>query len=91
MSTWKIKINDYAEQWGESCEDITFIWGKLDDELNPLTIEFDDDFGGTEGIPFRGYSETRIYFPICYDGSEWVGSVPVSVYSTDEKPRHFGG
>lgn len=37
---------------------------------------FDDGFGGTEGKRFTLWTEERVYFPVCYDGSEWVGSAP---------------
>jgi hypothetical protein len=36
--------------------------------------EFNDGYGATEGAPFTVWTEERVYFPICYDGSEWIGS-----------------
>jgi len=38
--------------------------------------EFDDDLGIEEGLQFTAWSKDWVYFPVCYDGSEWVGSVP---------------
>lgn len=37
---------------------------------------FDSGFGGTEGVPFTAWSKNWVYFPIQYDGAEWVGKAP---------------
>jgi len=37
---------------------------------------FDDGFGGAEGCPFTAWGKRYVYFPITYDGSEWVGFAP---------------
>ena len=67
---------------------------KLQDLIMTLTPEeliqpFNDDFGGTEGHPFTAWSENWVYFPVQYDGSEWVGSVPRN--PCDIKTKHIGG
>ena len=54
-----------------------------------LETTFDDDFGGIEGCPFTAWSENWVYFPVQYDGSEWVGSVPRN--PCDIKTEHIGG
>ena len=62
-------------------------------EQNTMTDEdmnlmFDTGFGHTEGIPFTVWTHDFIYFPVCYDGREWVGSVS---RNPDGKPTyHFG-
>ena len=38
--------------------------------------KFDSGYGGTRGRPFTAWTKDRVYFPVCYDGSEWVESVP---------------
>lgn len=40
--------------------------------------EFDEGFGGDieDAEPFTAWSQTRVFFPVVYDGSLWVGSVP---------------
>ena len=45
--------------------------------MNDAEMEkaFDSGYGGTEGIPFTAWTEKTVYFPIQYDGAEWVGSV----------------
>jgi len=52
----------------------------LDIEVNTLSdeemeAEFDPDYGGTNGGPFTIWTRKTVYFPLCYDGAEWVGSV----------------
>lgn len=37
---------------------------------------FDDGYGGTEGWHFTVWTAERVYFPACYDGSEWADSAP---------------
>ena len=43
---------------------------------NELDTEFDNGFWGAEGVPFTAWSAEWVYFPVVYDGSEWVGRVP---------------
>lgn len=38
--------------------------------------EFDNDFGLSEGPPVLVWTEDRVYFPVVYDGLEWLGSAP---------------
>ena len=51
--------------------------------------EFYDGYGFVEGEPFTLWTKNRVYFPIVYDGSEWVGSVPRN--PCDEATEHLGG
>ena len=41
-----------------------------------LDREFDTGYGGSEGAQFTAWSENWVFFPICYDGAEWVGRAP---------------
>lgn len=84
MTTWRREI----ENAQGACQDQTpIIACTLTDA--ELDVDFDDGYGGTEGTPFTAWSEKRVYFPICYDGSEWVGSAPRN--PCDEKLEHQGG
>ncbi|MDE1484730.1 hypothetical protein KKI95_18095 [Xenorhabdus bovienii] len=63
-------------------------------ESNTLTkeqmdIEFDSGYGAENGLPFTVWSQQRIYFPCCYDGNEWVGSV--SRHPDGNPTEHIGG
>jgi hypothetical protein len=54
-----------------------------------LDREFNDDYGGSEGEPVLIWTEERVYFPVVYDGSEWLGSAPRNPVS--EGQEHVGG
>jgi len=41
-----------------------------------LRRPFDDGHGVEEGRPFTAWGKRWVYFPICYDGAEWVGHAP---------------
>jgi len=46
-------------------------------------------YGRPEGIPFTLWTHKRVYFPVQYDGSEWVTSVPRD--PCEEVTSHVGG
>lgn len=85
MATWRELIKGALEECGETWDDI---------EGNTLTesgldVEFYDGYGGEEGLPFTMWTVNHVYFPVCYDGSEWCGYVPRNVCN---KPTgHHGG
>lgn len=85
MTTWKNELNEALNERGESWADV---------EANTMTEEdmerqFNDGYGGTEGCAFTVWTKNSVYFPICYDGAEWVGSV---ARNPDGKPtEHQGG
>jgi hypothetical protein len=54
-----------------------------------LLKEFNDGFGGTNGESFTAWSKDWVYFPIRYDGSEWVGRAPR--HPSTYKCEHQGG
>ena len=85
MSTWKAMLQSAMQERGETLADI---------QANTLSeadmlIEFDCGFGGTEGVPFTAWTANTVYFPICYDGAEWVGSV--SRHPDGKPTEHQGG
>ena len=85
MSTWKELLEYAMKKRGEKLADL---------EANTLTEadmvkEFDSGYGGTEGVPFTAWSAKTVYFPICYDGVEWVGSV--SRHPDGKPTEHQGG
>lgn len=69
--TWKEGLQHAFKENGEDFSKMVSTLSE--DELN---IEFDDGYGLKEGIPFTAWGKKFVYFPICYDGSEWVGSAP---------------
>lgn len=85
MARWKTLLNDTMEGNGETLSDL--VANTLTNE--EMLEEFNASYGCTEGTPFTAWSENYVYFPICYDGSEWVGSV---ARNPDGKPTsHQGG
>jgi hypothetical protein len=54
-----------------------------------LKVVFNNDYGGTEGAAFTAWGEKWVYFPIEYDGSEWVGHAPRN--PCDIAMAHQGG
>lgn len=83
-TTWRKCLESAAETNGEKFEDLIIT---IDD--GELDREFDDGYGREEGAPFTAWSERLVYFPICYDGSEWIGCAPRN--PCDIKLRHQGG
>jgi len=54
-----------------------------------LAVVFYTGYGLTYGVPFTAWGEKYVYFPVGYDGSEWVGWAPRN--PCDIKCDHIGG
>jgi len=85
MTNWKKMLENALRERGEEMADL---------EANTLTpeamaAEFDCGFGGTSGVPFTAWTAKTVYFPIGYDGAEWVGSV--SRHPDGKPTEHQGG
>ena len=83
--SWKNLIVECMSQYGETWDD----WEHhtmTDEELNQT---FYTGYGGSDGCPFTLWTSNRVYFPVCYDGAEWVDSVPR--FPCEEKTNHIGG
>jgi hypothetical protein len=85
MTTWKEQILNEMKYLGETFQDVVSC--TLTEEQ--LLKEFDPGFGGQEGLSFTLWTSNRVYFPVVYDGAEWVCSVS---RNPDGKPtQHVGG
>ena len=71
MNSWRELLIEAMDSRGESLADL--ISNTLTDA--EMEKEFDSGFGSSEGKPFTAWSEKTVYFPIVYDGAEWVGCV----------------
>jgi len=60
---------------------------RLDESV--LDVKFDDGYGGAEGPEVLVWTETRVYFPVTYDGSEWLDSAPRNPQAKGQ--GHAGG
>lgn len=86
MTSWKKLIEIELTKNKESWDDIEYMCPR---ENNWLDYLFDDDFGSIEGVPFTIWTKNNIYFPACYDGSEWVEKI--SRNPTNIPTQHIGG
>jgi hypothetical protein len=85
MTNWKELIREEMKDHNETFEDV--VECTLTDE--ELQVSFDSSYGCREGAPFTLWTINRTYFPVVYDGAEWVGSVS---RNPDGKPTyHLGG
>ena len=71
MTTWAKELDQALKDAGDKGESLACTLSDLE-----LRVEFDGGSGCTEGAPFLAWTATRVYFPVCYDGAEWVGSAP---------------
>ena len=85
MTNWKALIEKEMIEQNDSFSNL--IECTLTEQ--ELLIEFDKGYGDTEGKPFTLWTKTRVYFPVTYDGAEWVGSV--SRDPDGKATEHFGG
>lgn len=84
LSSWRELIQYEREDRGDL--DGALVCTLSEPELD---VRFDSGYGLPEGKPFTAWTERRVYFPICYDGAESVGSAPRN--PCDEATEHQGG
>lgn len=85
MDSWAKMLQAALASHGETIADIAAC--TLTGE--EILAEFDSGHGSIEGKPFTVWTRRRVYFPVAYDGAEWVGSV---ARHPDGKPtEHQGG
>jgi hypothetical protein len=73
MKNWREIIQeemDFYEDSFDNVEGNTMVGSQM-------LVQFDNNSGGRYpvGCPFTVWTAARVYFPLQYDGSEWVGSV----------------
>ncbi len=84
-ASWRELITAEMSAHGETWADVASC--TLDD--TGLDRKFRDGYGSEEGAHFTLWTERRVYFPACYDGSEWVASA--SRNPDGVAMRHVGG
>lgn len=85
MTTWRTEIGVHLDELGLDWSAV--IATTLSDA--ELDEDFDDGYGGEEGVPFTAWTESWVLFPAKYDGSEWVASAPR--HPCDIATNHVGG
>lgn len=83
-TTWRIEFDQARKDAGDASAVVA-----LAPNGEAFDVEFDEDYGGPEGAPVLAWTEDRVYFPVVYDGAEWMGSAPRN--PTTDGQRHVGG
>lgn len=81
-TTWRKELAAVVEE----TEDPIIATTLTDAEMDRV---FYDGYGSSEGVPFTAWGEKYVYFPVVYDGAEWVGYAPRN--PCDERTGHWGG
>ncbi len=81
---WREMLALAMERYGDAgpvmlAPDDAAVWDRL----------FDSGYGGTKGKPVLAWTEERVYFPVVYDGAEWLESAPR--HPRTEGQEHVGG
>ena len=71
MTNWHKMISQVLENNGESWDDVESNTMSEEDMLE----EFNDEYGSVNGCPFTIWTKKSVYFPVCYNGAEWVDHV----------------
>lgn len=82
--SWHTMLQEAMEDRGEDFS--TVVCTLTEDQLKR---KFYAGFGETEGKPFTAWGKDWVYFPVCFDGAEWVGSAPRN--PCDIATDHQGG
>lgn len=83
------------ESWGEMLKEAFIETGDNFDNMKTtlsdedLDVKFNTGYGGSEGKSFTAWGDNYVYFPVVYDGSEWVGFAPRFI--CDIATPHWGG
>lgn len=86
------KTTTWRKLIGEKLQNLEETWDDVESSTlteKELDIKFDDGFGGSEGKSFTLWTKKYVFFPVVYDGSEWVESVSRSPDGV--ATEHFGG
>lgn len=94
-------LNEHMAEYGERVEDILSAQVEIRERWPAkgprvpdhmwLDMKFNPDFGCENGPMFRAWTANRVYFPVRYDGSEWVGSVPRNPAPVEDLEGFGGG
>jgi hypothetical protein len=83
-TNWMEDLTKEAEKHGDTLDGMRCTLTEAE-----LLERFDCGYGLSSGKPFTAWTDKRVYFPVVYDGAEWVGSVPRN--PCDEATPHHGG
>lgn len=84
MTTWQEELEAAMEKVADPGPVLAYAPNEA-----AFAVQFDAGYGGAEGPPVLAWTERRAYFPVTYDGAEWVGSAPRS--PVPDGQEHVGG
>jgi len=73
-NSWAAMLRGAMVVHGDELEDLVDCVPAIDSP--DMQGEFNTGYGSTEGCAFTAWTDERVYFPVQYDGAEWVESVP---------------
>jgi hypothetical protein len=82
---WRKLITEEMRRQNDTWDDVEATT-LTDETLDQL---FDDGYGSENGVAFTLWTTRRVYFPVMYDGAEWVASVPRNPCA--DATGHVGG
>ncbi|MGH3098473.1 MAG: hypothetical protein ACRDMV_21010 [Streptosporangiales bacterium] len=82
QTTWKTELAQTMQETGDTSPVIAY----APDEA-AFDIQFEN--GGSNGPDVLAWTKTRVYFPVVYDGAEWLGSAPRNPQAYGQ--HHVGG
>jgi hypothetical protein len=82
-NTWRALLTDALED-----DPTPTVLAYAPDEA-AFDVPFYDGYGGSEGPEVLAWTETYVYFPVVYDGAEWIERAPR--HPRPEGQAHVGG
>jgi len=84
MTTWRKMFKEVFQETGDTFDGVEMTLSEKD-----LDVRFDAGYGLSEGKAFTAWSRNYVYFPVVYDGAEWIDYVPRN--PNGEATNHIGG
>lgn len=80
--------SDKYDPWTEK---VSLQGTNLEEQAEILDRRFDDGYGGTNGPSVLIYTKDEVIFSVCYDGAEWLASLPRNPPNETFVPEFHGG
>lgn len=84
QTTWRAELVSARSECGDTTGVVAVAPGD-----STLDIPFNGGYGTSQGPDVLVWTETHVYFPVVFDGKEWLGSAPRN--PTPRGQEHLGG
>jgi hypothetical protein len=84
LTTWQALLDDARKDAKDESPVVS-----VAPNPDALEVRFDDGYGSPMGGHVLIWTEERVYFPVVYDGAEWLGSAPRNP-ATQDGQDHVG-